>query len=106
MIKKSKNINEKEEREIVNIDVNDLLERAKEIIMAGHGGLDASEIEYIGELKDLKFSIPKKDRAGKCNELCEPDEEGGCGATGGCCICGLPKGHKGNCECELCGYDW
>ena len=33
-------------------------------------------------------------------------EEVGCGSTGGGCLCGLDKGHKGFHECKRCGEEW
>lgn len=95
-----------EEREIVYIDINDIMERAKEEIMATHGGVNYADIEYVGDIDKLKFSIPKKDRKGKCQEIFMPDEEGGCGSTGGSCLCGESKGHEGDHICEECGHNW
>lgn len=99
--------NKKEEkREIVYIDINDIMERAKEEIMSTHGGIDYSEIKYEGYIDKLKFSIPKKSRKGKCQEICFPDEEGGCGSTGGSCLCGENEDHEGDHICEECGHNW
>lgn len=104
----SKNV---ENIEIVYIDVDDVLEFAKNEIIATHGGISYLDVEYIGienvDGRDrLKFEIPKKDRTGKCEEIHSPDEEGGCGETGGACICGKSEGHEDDHECELCGGDW
>lgn len=96
----------KEEREVVFIEINDILEKAKEEIMSTHGGIDYSEIEYIGDIDKLKFTIPKIDRKGKCKEINLPDEEGGCGSTGGACACGKEDGHDDDHECEQCGHNW
>ncbi len=99
--------NKKEEkREIVYIDINDIMERAKEEIMSTHGGVDYAEIKYEGDIDKLKFSIPKIDRKGKCQEIHHPDEEGGCGSTGGACICGESEDHEGDHICEECGHNW
>lgn len=97
-----------EKREIVYVDINDIMEQAKEVIMQTRGGVDYSEIEYSGDVDKLKFTIPKIDRKGKCEEILLPNEceEGGCGETGGSCICGKPKGHEDDHECELCGETW
>ena len=94
------------EKEIVYVDINDIMERAKEEIMSTHGGVDYAEIKYEGDVDKLKFSIPKVNRKGKCQEINMPSEEGGCGSTGGACICGKEEGHDGDHECEECGHDW
>lgn len=110
MVSKKKEVGKKnkkeEEREVVYVDINDIMERAKEEIMATHGGIDYSEIKYIGDVDKLTFSIPKIDRKGKCQEICSPDEEGGCGSTGGACICWKKEGHDDDHECEECGHTW
>ncbi len=95
-----------ENREIVYVDINNVLEVAKYVIMERYGGISYSDIEYVGDIDKLKFTIPKKDRKGKCNEILSPDEEGGCGETRGSCICGKDEGHDGDHECELCGEIW
>ncbi len=102
----------KEKREIVYVDVNDVMERAKETIMQNHGGVSYSEIEYVGFGETgLKFTIPKLDRKGKCNETMYFESEkigkdGGCGGTGGSCMCGEIEGHDSDHICEFCGGDW
>ncbi len=101
-----RNEKKKEERETVYVDINDIMERAKEEIMSTHGGIDYSEIRYDGDIDKLKFSIPKKNRKGKCQEIFMPDEEGGCGSTGGSCLCGKDEGHDDDHECEECGHNW
>ena len=104
------NKKKKEElKEFVYVDVLDVLELAKKIIMESHGGIYFSDVEYMGSPDDkLKFQIPVVDRKGRCQEICSPDEgeDSGCGETGGACICGKKEGHKGNCKCELCGEEW
>lgn len=95
-----------EKREEVYVDINDILERAKEEIMATHGGISYTEIEYIGDVDKLKFTIPKIDRKGKCQEINSPDEEGGCGETGGACICEKDEDHEDEHKCEFCGHEW
>ena len=94
--------------EIVYVDINDILETAKTIIMETNGGVSIGDIEYIGDVDKLKFKIPKKNREGKCTEILPPNEEdeGGCGETGGACICGKDEGHEDDHECELCGHEW
>lgn len=104
--RKKKEKKEEEERDIVYIEINDIMEKAKEEIMATHGGINYTEIEYVGDVDKLKFTIPKIDRKGKCQEIRPPDEEGGCGETGGACICGKEEGHEDDHECELCGETW
>ena len=108
--KKNGNVN-KEMKETVSVDISDLLELAKNIIMDARGGLHYNEIEYLCVTNDgsekLKFLIPKVDRSGKCNEILSPGGSGdGCGETGGACICGKPENHDGDHECELCGEEW
>ena len=97
-------------KEFVYVDVIDLLELARKIVTESHGGISSSDVEYVGSPDaKLKFQIPVVDRKGKCKEILSPDageEEGGCGATSGACICGKKEGHKGNCKCELCGEEW
>lgn len=109
-MKKDEKKGKKEEREIVSVDIRDVMEVAKESIMMSNGGIGLSDIEYVGDAKDLKFSIPKRNRKGKCDEICTSDEEGGCGETGGSCICGLKEGHEEkdgtDHKCELCGHEW
>ncbi len=104
--KEKKEKEEKKEREIIYVDINQIMERAKEEIMSTRGGIDYSEIEYEGDIDKLKFSIPKKTRKGKCQEICYPDEEGGCGSTGGSCLCGESEDHEGDHICEECGHNW
>jgi|SRR3972149_250998 len=99
-----------EERKIVFVDVNDIMELAKKILMEKFGGIGYAEIEYADKIDKLKFTIPKKDRKGLCNEteFFESEKigkDGGCGETGGSCICIKKKGHKGEHECA-CGSDW
>lgn len=101
----------KKETEIVYVDINDILEFAKKNVMERHGGIGYTDIEYVDTVDKLKFKIPKLDRKGKCNEeeYFESEKigkEGGCGGTGGVCICGKPEGHEGDHECEFCGADW
>lgn len=93
-------------KEIVSIDIEDILECAKDIIITTHGGISHSDVKYIGDTKKLMFEIPQVSKKGCCNKLLEPTEEGGCGDTGGACICGRRLNHKGNCECKLCGEMW
>lgn len=111
--KEKKGIKEKkkEEKEIVCVDINDILEFAKKNITERYGGIGYTDVEYVDDVDKLKFTIPKLDRKGKCNETeyfesekCGKD--GGCGGTGGACICGKPKGHTDDHECEFCGADW
>lgn len=97
----------KKEREVVDVDINDVLEVAKTVIMEKYGGVSFSEIIYAGDIDRLKFTIPKRNREGKCSEILPPEyEEGGCGETGGSCICGEDEGHEGDHKCELCGWEW
>lgn len=104
---KMKDMKKKEvEREDVYVDINDILEVAKTVIMERYGGISFSEIVYAGDVDKLKFTIPNRNREGKCNEILPPDEEGGCGTTGGSCVCGEDEGHEGNHKCELCGEEW
>jgi hypothetical protein len=103
---------------IVYVDLDNLIEKAKEIVIATNGGVNVNEIEYIGieyqrDLKPgckprIKFLIPDTNEAGLCNELFEPtDVDGeGCGETGGACICGEEDGHEGDHVCRLCGESW
>lgn len=95
---------------IVKIDVNDILELAKKIVAEQNGGIGVSDIEYVGGIKYLKFAILDMTEKGKCNNLCPPEieegGEGGCGETGGSCICGESEGHKGDCICKLCGHEF
>lgn len=111
--KEKKGIKEKkkEEMEIVYVDINDILEFAKKTITERYGSIGYTDVEYIDDVDKLKFTIPKLDRKGKCNETeyFESEKcgkEGGCGGTGGACVCGKPKGHDGDHECEFCGADW
>lgn len=105
--KKRKKDSEKEEkRKVVYVDINDILEAAKELIMATNGGIDNGSIRYESKVDKLKFSIPETDRKGKCQEILSPTEEGACGETGGSCICGKDKDHDDDHECELCGESW
>lgn len=83
---------------------------AKKIGIEQHGGIGFTEVEYADTVDKLKFTIPKKDRKGKCNEIMYFESEkigkdGGCGETGGSCICILDKDHDGDHECE-CGETW
>lgn len=99
-----------EEREIVYVDINDILELAKKIITEKYGGIGYTDIEYADKIDKLQFTIPKKDRKGLCNETEYFESEkigkdGGCGETGGSCICIRKKGHKEDHECE-CGNEW
>jgi hypothetical protein len=104
------NKKEVEKREIVYVHINDIIEFAKKIIMERHGGIGYDGVEYADKIDKLKFTIPKKDREGLCNEITYFESEkigkdGGCGETGGSCICKRRKGHKGDHECE-CGSEW
>lgn len=111
MVKKKNRGGKKEgEREVVYVDINDILELAKKTIIERYGGIGFTEVEYVDDVDKLKFTIPKKDRKGKCNEMMYFESEkigkdGGCGETGGSCMCILEKGHKGDHECE-CGGEW
>lgn len=93
---------------IVKVDIRDVLELAKQIVMDGNGGVGMSDIEYIGDFDNyIEFCIPDHEEEGKCNGLLSPDEEeGGCGETGGSCICGEPEDHDGDCICKLCGQEY
>lgn len=98
-------------KKTVEIDVTDILELAKKIVTEGYGGIGASDVEYVGEIESLKFVIPDMTEEGKCNNICPPepegiDNEGGCGETGGSCICGEKEGHEGDCICRLCGHEF
>jgi hypothetical protein len=101
---------EVEQREIVYVNIDDIMELAKKIITEQYGGIGYDDIKYVGKIEKLKFTIPKKDRKGLCNETIYFESEkigkdGGCGMTGGSCICKEEKGHKGDHECE-CGSEW
>jgi hypothetical protein len=103
-------MDKEEERKIVYVDINDIMELAKKIITEKYGGIGYSEVEYVDKIDKLKFAIPKKDRKGLCNETTyfeseKTGKDGGCGETGGSCICKKRKGHKGDHECE-CGSEW
>lgn len=109
-MKNALNEKEVEERKIVYVDINDVMELAKKIITERYGGIGYTEVEYVGKIDKLKFTIPKKDRKGFCNETTYFESEkigkdGGCGETGGSCICKKWEGHKGDHECE-CGSEW
>lgn len=112
MTKKGKGKKEKQGNfETVFVDINDVLDIAKSVIMEKHGGIGYGDVEYVGNVDKLEFTIPKIDRKGKCNETIFFESEkigkdGGCGETGGACICGLPAGHEDDHECDLCGENW
>lgn len=113
--KKGENKKKKEnkvEKEIVYVDINDILEMAKIEVIMSHGGIGVMDVEYAGEIDKLAFTIPKTNREGKCDEILSPEIHGefgeieGCGETGGSCICGEDEGHEGDHKCELCGEEW
>lgn len=92
---------------IVKVDITDLLELARQIVMEGNGGIGMSDIEYIGDIEHIAFRIPDHEEEGKCNRLLSSnEEEGGCGETGGSCICGELEDHDGDCICKLCGHEY
>ena len=68
-------------------------------------GVEWDEVRYIGKIKELEFDLPALDDT-LCNEIMPATDNDGCGSTGGGCICGLDKGHKGEHQCKRCGAEW
>lgn len=90
---------------IVKIDVEDIMDELVKKIIDEHG-VESDEVRYIGKIKKLVFELPALDDA-LCNEVMPAtSEEDGCGSTGGGCLCGLDKGHKGYHQCKRCGEGW
>jgi hypothetical protein len=53
----------------------------------------------------LVFELPALDDS-LCNDVRVATDDNGCGSTGGGCMYGLDKGHKGEHECKRCGEEW
>lgn len=106
IIKKRTKMEEKEHgNRFVKIDVDDIMEELIQKIINEHG-VESDEVRYIGKIKKLVFELPTLDDS-LCNEVM-PATSGGdsCGSTGGGCLCGLDKGHRGFHECKRCGEKW
>lgn len=88
----------------VKIDVDDIMEELIQRIINEYG-VEWNDVNYIGKIKKLVFELPALDDS-LCNEVHHASDGDGCGSTGGGCLCGLDKGHKGNHECKRCGADW
>lgn len=88
----------------VKIDVDDIMEELIQKIINEHG-VKRDEVRYIGKIKKLVFELPALDDS-LCNEVMPASDDDECGSTGGGCLCGLDKGHKGNHNCKRCGTDW
>ena len=90
---------------IVKIDVEDIMDELVKKIVDEHG-VESDEVRYIGKIKKLVFELPVLDDA-LCNEVMPAmSEDDSCGSTGGGCLCGLDKGHKGYHQCKRCGEGW
>ncbi len=90
---------------IVKIDVGDIMDELVQKIVDEHG-VESDDVRYIGKIKKLVFELPALDDA-LCNEVMPAmSEDDGCGSTGGGCLCGLGKGHKGFHKCKRCGEEW
>ena len=90
---------------MVKIDVEDIMEGLIRKIVNEYG-VEWDDVRYIGKIKKLVFELPALDDI-LCNEVLPTfSEEDGCGSTGGGCLCGLDKGHKGLHECKRCGEEW
>lgn len=105
LLKKEKS---EKKRKIVEVSIEDLIETAQGQILESYGGFGMNDIVRVS---GLKFSIPDITEEGKCNEVQPVVEEaeggeGGCGETGGSCICGEPENHEGDHVCKLCGEKW
>lgn len=87
----------------VEIDIDDIMDELVQKILNEYG-VDWGEIKYVGNTKKLIFELPALDE-NLCNEV-RKDDEGDCGSTGGGCMCGEDKGHKGPHECKRCGEEW
>lgn len=96
----------KQKTKIVEIELQSILHSAIDEIVETNGGINHNDVKYLGENLKLRFEIPDNEEEKLCNELCYPDEEGGCGDTGGACICGKPKNHEDDHKCKLCGHEW
>lgn len=100
--------NEEESRygnRIVKIDINDIMDELTQKIVNEYGA-EWNDVRYIGKIKKLVFALPTLDDT-LCNEVMPAiSEDDACGSTGGGCLCGLDKGHKGLHECNRCGEEW
>jgi hypothetical protein len=98
------NINKGSKARNVEIDIEDIKDELVQRIMNEYG-VEWDEVTYVGNIKKLIFELPALDE-NLCNEVNPSTEEGGCGSTGGGCMCGEDKGHKGLHECKRCGEEW
>lgn len=89
---------------IVKMDVGDIMDGLILKIINEYG-VEWDEVRYIGKIKKLVFELPALDDS-LCNEVMVATNDDGCGSTGGGCICGLDKGHKGEHQCKRCGEEW
>lgn len=89
---------------IVKIDVEDIMDELVQKIINDHG-VERDDVRYIGKIKKLVFELPALDDS-LCNDVMIATDDEGCGDTGGGCMCGLDKGHKGDHKCKRCGEEW
>lgn len=92
----------------VEIDIDDIMDNLVQQIMNEYG-VEWDEVSYVGKAKKLIFELPVLDE-NLCNEVMPPSSDiridGGCGSTGGGCMCGEDSGHKGIHKCKRCGEEW
>src|SRR3990167_9568287 len=82
---------------IVKINIDDIMDELIQKIINDYG-VEWDEVRYTGKIKELEFDLPVLDKT-LCNEVNIATDEYSCGGTGGGCMCGLDKGHKGEHQC-------
>jgi hypothetical protein len=87
----------------IKIDIDDIMDELTQKIVDEYA-VEWDEVRYIGKIKELEFDLPALDDT-LCNEVVSATDDDECG-TGGGCICGLDKGHKGEHQCKRCSAEW